>query len=801
MKDTNKRQKSFENESAINITEILYACLSHWYWFVISLIIALGIASYKILTTQPTYTRYCEVLIKSKGKIPSLDEQMANFANMGIRTTTNAYNEIYTFRASEVITKVVQRLNLRMQYESEGTFHPITLYGESLPVTLEFYELNDESTATVTIDITPEGAFTLYNFTKNGTPLESESISGELVDGIALAQTPIGKTIIRKNSYINTDCTIKARLSTLQSAVAATGGKLSFSLKGKESEIITIKANDRSIDRADDILATIIQVYNDNWIEDKNKAAEGTLQFIEERLSYISEELEDVDNDISSYKSRNLLPDIAATASMHISKNRDNINTLQKLNNDLQSTRELLLKLQASSANEMLPLGATLGSSTINNQITEYNKSLIERNEQVQKSSVNNPVIKQLDLALTAKREAIIAAAKTNIKKIETEISALEKETRKTIEEISKNPEQTKYLASAEREQSVKEKLYLFLLQKREENQLSQAFTAYKTRVITTPTGSTSPTAPVKQSILMMATIIGLAIPGAFIILREVSNTRIRGRKDIENITAPIVGEIPQLPGTHKKSIIPWKKESKKDDRIKIVVQDGSRNIINEAFRVLRTNIELLTRGKENNVIIGTSFNPGSGKTFCIINSAISLAIKGDKIIMIDGDMRHASLSEYVSSPKKGISNYLAGETDNVNEVIVTDTKYPNLHILPVGTIPPNPTELLESPRFNELINKFKEEYKYILIDCPPIDMVADTHIIEKVADRTFFLVRANVMERSMVAELETLYTENKLKNIAVILNGVYAGNNRYGYKYSYRYGYHNSYHYGYGQK
>lgn len=797
MKETSAKQKTFATETSINITEILYACLSRWHWFAISLILALSVATYKILTTQPTYRRYCEVLIKSSAKNQSLSEQMANFANLGLRTTTNAYNEIYTFKSSEIISKVAHTLNLKMQYESEGTFHTNTLYGESLPITVEFYDLDEESIASTTIDITPQGSFTLYNFSQGSEAIESDSIHGTLADGIALVETPLGKTIIRKNSHINTPCTITAKQIGLQAATAITGGKLSFSLKGEDSEIITIAINDHSIDRADDILNTLINIYNKNWIEDKNKAADGTLQFIEERLAYISEELEDVDNSISSYKSRNLLPDIVASTSMHISKNRSNINNLQKLNNDLQVMKEMLLKLKTISTNQTLPFGETLGNQSINSQIADYNTSLITRNEQAQKSNENSPLIESLDLALSAKREAIIAAVKTTIKKTETEIATLEKETKKTIEEISKNPEQTKYLASAEREQSVKEKLYLFLLQKREENQLSQAFTAYKTRVITSPTGSVTPTAPIKKNILMMAIIIGIALPGAVITIKELSNTRVRGRKDLEHITAPIIGEIPQLPDNDKKTIL--KKNKTKETGLKVAVKDGSRDITNEAFRVLRTNIEFITRNEEHNTIISTSFNPGSGKTFCMINTAISLAIKGDSIIVIDGDMRHASLSEYVSSPGKGLSNYLAAEINDINEVIITDTQYPNLHILPVGTIPPNPTELLESPRFGRLLEKLKKEFKYILIDCPPIDMVADTHIIEKYADRTFFLVRANVMERSMLPELEEIYTQKKLKNIAIILNGVYAGNNRYGYRYSYRYGYHNNGHYGYG--
>lgn len=790
---TQKRGKQLQAENYINIGEILYACLSNWYWFVISIIITLGIAIYRISTTQPTYRRYCEVLIKSKDKAPSIDEQMANMANLGLRSTTNAYNEIYTFKAAETIESVVRRLNLRTNYEKPGTLHPKTLYGEELPITVDFYDIKEEESAALSIDITPEGAFTLHNFQRDGKEIDHAPITGELVDGIALSETPIGKIIIHSTPTFHQLGTTSINVShtSMQAAIARTSGRLSFGLPDSESDIITIAITDHSIDRADDILNTLVEVYSEDWVKDKNRAADGTLEFINERLAYISDELDEVDNNISSYKSRNRLSSAAENASIQLTKNRNNINELQKLNNDLASMKEILSKLQASkSLNEPLPFGITFSNAMLNNQIAEYNKTVIDRNDAIQKGGENNPEIKNIDMQLAAKRESIIASAKISIKKVETSIAALEKETRKTLAEISKNPEQTKYLASAEREQSVKEKLYLFLLQKREENQLSQAFTAYKTRIITSPTGSTTPTAPVKNRTILMAIAIGLLIPAAIIILRELANTRLRGRKDLNGLSTPIIGEIPQLPV-----------KGKKNNKVPVVVQNGNRNIINEAFRVLRTNIEFMTRDKSQSTIISTSFNPGSGKTFCMINIAVSLAIKGEKVIVIDGDMRHASLSQYISSPKKGMSNYLAGETDNINELIVADQQYPNLHILPVGTIPPNPTELLELPRFATLIEELKTKYRYVLIDCPPIDMVADTHIIEKFADRTFFLVRAGVMERAMVPDIETLYNENKLKNISVILNGVDATGNRYGYKYSYRYGYHRSYHYGYGEK
>jgi capsular exopolysaccharide synthesis family protein len=264
-----------------------------------------------------------------------------------------------------------------------------------------------------------------------------------------------------------------------------------------------------------------------------------------------------------------------------------------------------------------------------------------------------------------------------------------------------------------------------------------------------------------------MAILIGLAIPLVIIIIIEVTNTKVRGRKDLESLTAPIIGEIPQIDHAPAKSTI---NNRKGRERLIVAVEEGSRNIINEAFRVLRTNIEFMTREKRNNVIIFTSFNPGSGKTFCILNTAISLAIKKEDVLLIDGDMRHASLSNYVNSPEIGLSNYLAKETDSLKEITVIDERHDNLHIIPVGTIPPNPTELLESSRFADLIEDAKKKYTYILIDCPPVEIVADTQIIEKFSTNTFFLVRTGLMERSMINELEELYTENKFKSLSVII-------------------------------
>jgi capsular exopolysaccharide synthesis family protein len=371
---------------------------------------------------------------------------------------------------------------------------------------------------------------------------------------------------------------------------------------------------------------------------------------------------------------------------------------------------------------------------------------------------------------------------------LNTQIRNIRQQEATTTSQLASNPNQAKYLLSVERQQKVKEELYLYLLQKREENELSQAFTAYNTRVITAPRGSMLPTAPRKMNILLVAFAIGLLVPAVIIFMKENMNTKVRGRKDLENLSIPFIGEIPQYLSAKKK--LGFDKHTQSVMKA-IVVKEGNRNIINEAFRVLRSNIDFMA-GKDSsqNVFMLTSFNPGSGKSFLAMNIAMSFAIKKKRILVIDGDLRHGSTSSYVDSPKAGLSDYLGNRVSDWKEIIVKDEKYDNLHIIPIGTVPPNPTELLEDGKLATLIEVLRSEYDYIFIDCPPIDIVADAQIIEKLADRTVFVVRSGLLDRSMLPELENIYQEKRFKNLSVILNGTESAGGRYGYRYGYRNGY-----------
>ncbi len=790
-KSNSKKKVQINNFS---ISEIFHAMLSKWYLFIISIAITVGYSLYNTARIEPVYTRNTVILIKSTQKGTSLEEQMETFANMGFRSSTSSYNEIYTFRAPETTIETARRLKLYVEYSQAGKFHPTTLYGRTVPVHAEFCDIDIESAAGFDIELRPDSTFKLSNF--NGNIIgEQHPIEGKLTDEPqTFVATPIGTIALSLNPACKTmkETSYSVQHIGLHNATGKYVNKLSYSIDEENENVISISINDNSIERADDILRTIVEVYNENWIKDKNKAAKETKDFIETRLKYVSNDLDKIESDISAFKSDNLLPDIEAQSEMQLSKERDLSKQITSAQKELERSNSFLKSIKEKSEEHiLLPLNSGINNANINSQIAQFNTMMIERNNLASKSSEDNPAVRDLDLVLSSLRNAIISSTNTHIKGVTTKLSSLNKEWKTLQEEIAKNPTHTTFLASAEREQSVKEKIYLFLLQKREENQLSQEFTPNRTRILTPPSGSYTPTAPKKTRSLFFAAIIGLLVPAALICIAKVSNTRIRGRKDLDILSVPIIGEIPQYDKKkfrHTRRILKsfHLLKDKKDERTSCIVKAGSRNAINEAFRVLRTNLEFITRDKEQNIIIFTSFNPGSGKTFCILNTAMSLAIKGESVLLIDGDMRHASLSNYTDSYEIGLSNYLAEEVNSISEITIADKTYPNLHIIPTGTIPPNPTELLESDRFAKLLKEAEGKYRYIFIDCPPIDIVADTHIIEKYATNCIFLVRCGLLERSMLDEIENLYTEKKLTNMTVILNGIDMKAGKYGYKYGY---------------
>lgn len=784
----------------IRIQDLYYLCLAKWRWFVLSLVVCLGVAIIYLLMTPPVYTRTASLLIKEESKGQSLSGDVgATFSDLGLfQSNTNVNNELISLQSPAVMFDVVKRLHLEIDYSTEGSFYPLVRYGQNLPLTVSFAGLADNETAGLTVEpVHPQGV-KLTSFVHNGEKVDGEVV-GTLNDSLV---TPIGKVVIRPAAafvdWQKSSEPLTVSRSGLNSAVSRYTNGLSVALNDEKATIIDLSFRDVCIQRAEDILNTVIAVYNENWIKDKNQIAVSTSMFINDRLGVIEGELGHVDENISTFKSENLLPDVQAASQLYMTERSQAQAQILTLNTQLSMARYIRNYLTAaSSRNQLLPANSGLESANIESQISEYNTLQLQRNNLVANSSEQNPLVVDMDESLRSMRMSIVSSVDNLITTLNTQIHSLEKSDQRATEHIAANPSQAKYLLSVERQQKVKESLYLFLLQKREENELSQAFTAYNTRVITPPTGSMIPTAPVKKNILFVGFALGLLIPIVIIFLQETLNTRIRGKKDLEGLSIPFVGEIP-LYGKVRRSGL-FRKKVTPLTETKVVVKEGSRDVVNEAFRVLRTNLEFVSgENGKGQVILMTSFNPGSGKTFLTVNIAATLAIKGKRVLVIDGDLRRGSTSVYVGSPHYGLSNYLAGKVQRIEDVIVPASETVRFDVLPIGTIPPNPTELLSGERLQALLADFRTRYDYILIDCPPIELVADTHIIEKYADRTIFVVRAGLLERSMLSELESLYTEHKFKNMAVLLNGTEGnGSYRYGYRYGYHYGYGSNYYYG----
>ena len=787
MAETTRPQarKNVSAGSAVPLTDILYRTLHYWPWVLLSLAVCVGAGVIYLLRTPNVYTTTASIMIKDEAAGKSAGAE--DFGDFGLfQNKTNIQNEITTLKSADLMEEVVRRLGLDMNYYKPGRFHKVVAYGTTLPVKVEMPGFAENGSASFKVEVGTDGKVSISDLKSGDLKVEGPA-DGALNDTIATAVGPM--VVVPAEGYkLGEEVELEVVKTPVSSTAGAYGARLVIAMSSDKGSVINLTITDQSTQRAQELLNTLIGVYNEYWIRDKNQIAVSTSNFINERLGVIESELGHVDSDISSYKSQHLIPDVGAASSMYMSQNEQITQEIRNLQNQLKLTQYIKSYLGANLENDkLLPTNSGVANVDIQSQISEYNSLVLQHNSLLSKSSDKNPLVIQLNEQMNQLRQAILASVDNSIIVLTTQIKSLQGSQASTTSKIASNPTQAKYLLSVERQQKVKESLYLFLLQKREENELSQAFTAYNTRIVNKP-ASFGPTSPNARNILMVSFLLGLAIPFGVVYLMESNNTKVRGRKDIEHLAVPFLGELPQ----HG----PAKKED--SELNSIMVKSGKRDIINEAFRVLRTNVEFMCNSTDGHSVIAmTSFNPGSGKSFVSMNLGMAIALKGKSVLIVDGDMRHGSTSSYLGSPAKGLSDYLSGAVTDISPLIVATPECAGLKVLPVGSMPPNPTELLESPRFGELIDRLKQEYDYVIIDCPPIEVVADAQIIDKFADRTFFVIRAGLLERSMLPELDRLYEEKKYRNMSFILNGTRNDQGRYGYSHTYRYGY--GYGYGYG--
>ena len=743
------------------IVEFFYLCLSKWKWFVLSLALTLASAFLYLKMTPPKYTRSASVHIKEDSKNSSIGNITDEFARLGIgNTSSSVNNEEVAFNSLELAEQVVRQLHLDITYRTQHGLYKEELYGKSLPVHVAFPNLTDNDEVQIEVALLPSGE----------VKVDKKDYTG------AVAVTRNEAYVAPKEAE-----TIHVTKVKLSKATYDLHSHLMAVQNNTKNSIIDITYSDESIERAEAVINTLISEYNRNWVKDKNAMGVLTTQFIDERINAIQQELGGVDSRIASYKSSNLITDPTQAASLLMTQANTSDQQAITLSNQIQMC-QLLYDHISKNARKMIPANVGIQSEEVNNQVAEYNRKLLQRNTYANNSSDSNPLVKNLDDELTTQRGVILQSLGNEKKSLMAQLESSQRTVNRSTSKLSSAPAQEKNLLTMDRQQKVKESLYLFLLQKREENELSQAFTAYNTRVICRPMGLDTPTSPVPVSIYMTALILAFLIPITILYIHELLYNKVRARKDIEKLSAPFIGEIPV---------------AKSSPSLDVMVQQGNRDIVNEAFRIVRSNLNFMLHPNSDvkrKVILVTSANPGSGKTFVSLNLASTFGLQRNvKVAIIDLDIRKASLSHFVGHQNEGVTDYIGGFLDDWHCLMVP---LGNVAVLPVGHIPPNPAELLQSDRLSRLLEEMKQEYDLVLLDMPPVEVVADVTIVKHLADLTIFVIRAGIMDRSMLPIIEKYYSDNTFNNLSILLNGTELLHHHYGYG---RYGY--GYGYGYGKK
>ena len=769
---------SNRNEQGINLIDLLVYFASQWKWFLLSILVCGGIAWYSYARSPLVYFRSATVIIKdpsNKTSTTGLDR----FDN--IINKVNVANEILQFRSKKLMREVVQRLHADISYQVEDGLRNNELYTQS-PVLLSFPDALPEQHFALTVTPKDMNSVILSDFSgieaasSLTIPMNDTVTLGK---GMRVVATP---TNYYAQSWLGT--AIRVQKLPVESMVNYYKGALGIQQEEEESSILTLALKDGSAARAEDVLNTLINVYNEEAVKDKNQVAVNTANFINERLIIIENELGGVESELESFKQRNQIVDIASSAGMYMSES-------QKYNSDaLELETQLRLAnfikdylTDPTKETDLIPSNTGIGDMNIESQISLYNTAKLKRDRLIDDSSENNPVVQELNNSLRAMKQNIIRAVDNMIVSLNVQRSDAQNREMRAQSRVTAIPAKERQMLSIERQQKVKEALYLYLLNKREENALSQAMADNNARVIDGAEGSNAPISPNRNRILLLGILVGLALPGLACLAVLFMDTRVHSRKDFEGVVnVPFLGEIPQDKEAGKLN---------EQESPFLLAKEQRDSTVSEAFRILRTNMGFMARkDTPQQVIILTSLNEGAGKTFIAKNLGMSLALAKKRVILIDMDIRRRTLSRKFHLHKTGLTNYLA-DTDLTTDDIIQHQD--GFDIIAAGAVAPNPAELLMDKRLDELVGELRKRYDYIVADSVPVGVIADAAISNRIADLTLFVARAGRLDRRQLPDIELLYEENKLHNMALVLNGAdlrrrYGYYGYYGYAYKYRY-------------
>ncbi|MCF0177131.1 MAG: polysaccharide biosynthesis tyrosine autokinase [Bacteroidales bacterium] len=780
-----------ETKNSFSWKDLLYQSLSHWKWFVISLFVCLAAVFYKIASSNEIFEVSASLLIKSDDKGSNARQAREAFDIMGIGSLgSNVHNELLTLSSPTLMSEVIEQLRLNEEYKIKSGLKVVNLYKQE-PLLVMFS--NPGALPLVTsmdIKIIDASNYQIKNLKASSTKHDGVF---NVTAGIPI-NTPVGEIVLSpsqqfSNNYIGKTLSYQRIEASIVADLYVNA--LQVVIPDREASVISITNRDASIIKSKDIISTLIDVYNKNWEINKNARNKSISDFVDARLEVIANELDDIDRKMSSYMTNNLVTDVSQVSREYFSQNLELNKEIVNYRTQSNIAKSMLASLSDTQGFPTLPANSGLMDNSISQQIQEYNKLIIERSKLLANTNENNSIIIDMTKAVETIRQNVVQSLEGFVKNNDMIVKSLEGQVSLGKSQLSKAPDQARHLANIQREQKIKEELYLFLLEKKEENDMSQAYASDNSQIIVSPHSTYLPIKPNKPLLLFVALMIGLAIPFVILLVKFIFDDVVHSKEDLKELRATYLGNIPNL--NNKKR---WDRWIKKKNNFEIVVKKNSTNIGNEAFRILRTNLDFINQAGNYKVFITTSLMPGSGKTFTTLNLAASYALKGKKVLVMDVDMRMATASKYFLKTTKhiGIADYLSGYSNDSEEIIIKKSIMDEIDFIPVGTIPPNPAELILSERLKNLIEELRSAYDYIFLDTPPIDVVAESGVIAGFADMALFVVRAGQFPVELLSEINDLYDQKKFKNIVVILNAVKHesgyGYGKYGYGHYGKYGY-----------
>lgn len=792
-----------EEHRGFNLAALWKIVVLHWYWIVLSTIVALGAAFSYLKYTRPVYASNMKILVKDEDSRSRMYRggQLA-LESMGVISNSNGFdNELEILTSSNISQRVIKSLKLYVSYELDGRLRNHELYKNN-PYIVDMPEnqlVDLHSLIQLKIDRQGDGVHVAGEIyvPRSKEPILFERSVKELPGSF---NTPVGTITLQRNPGVGAELpkqTMYATIMPLEYAAKAYGSRLSVSASSKTTTVAVLNYLDTQPERAIDYLNELFRSYNEDANEDKNEVALKTEEFLKNRISAIREELDATESNLESYKKKNELINLTNDASNALNK----LTEYQKEQVELETQLNLVTALldyvdDPRNAFNVVPSNLGLKDADMSNLLNKYNDYVLQRNRLLKSSSPENPYVKRLTAQLEEMWPTIRLSLKSVRENILTQKRSAEDQYNLFSRRVGEAPTQERSLNNIIRQQEIKVELYLMLLQKREENYISLNSTAAKARVIDDPR-STGQVSPKTKVILLGALVLGLCFPVGLIYLLGLLRYRIEGREDVEMLTKiPVLADIPLAP----KSL---------DGELSLAVRENSNDMMEEAFRGLRTNLRFILSEKEN-VIACTSCIPGEGKTFISTNLAMSLALLGKRVIIVGLDIRKPRLVKLfgLSSDHRGITTFLSsdsGDFQDLDKQIHHAVLNPNLDVLPAGVIPPNPGELISREQLDHAIALLREHYDYVIVDTPPVGLVSDTLSAARVADMTIMVCRADYSPRNNFQLINALHHDNKMPKITLVLNGIDLKKRKYGYYYGYgkyskygKYGHYGHYgHYG----